>query len=35
MEENQELPSSFDHLERLFNVVRRSDGRVFLALTFG
>jgi len=35
MEEDQELPSSFEDLECLFNIVRGSYGRVFIALTLG
>src|SRR6202795_539363 len=35
MEQDEELPSSFEHFERLLHTLRGSDGRVFLALTLG
>ena len=35
MEQDEELPSSFEHFERLLYILRGSDGRVFLALTLG
>ena len=31
----KELPSPFEHLERLLHILRGGDGRVFLALTLG
>src|SRR6266478_3815296 len=35
MEQDEELPSSFEHFERLLHVLRGGDGRIFLALTLG
>ena len=35
VEQDQELPSPLDDLERLFRVLRGGNGRVFLPLTLG
>src|ERR1700756_4038575 len=35
MEQDEELPSSFEHFERPLHILRGGDGRVFLPLTLG
>jgi hypothetical protein len=35
MEQDEELPSSFEHFERPLHILRGGEGRVFLALTLG
>src|ERR1700739_3504842 len=35
VEKDDELPSSFEHLERPLHILSGGDGRVFLALTLG
>jgi hypothetical protein len=35
VEKDEELPSSFEHFERLIHILRGGDGRVLLVLTLG